>query len=151
VYSNRLEDQPFVTVLHDRINLFCFDLVDLNTQEVISGEARNSTGCRSGSPASATNPGRDRFRELLPEKAYSMTLACASHEQTQTLKRGLRIEEPEKLVGRRLGLKLRPIDTWWVAGTIKDLFAGKGRVAKVIYINPLVIRSDDYAAISIEK
>ena len=71
--------------------------------------------------------------------------------QRQTLKTGLRIEEPEKLVGRRLGLKLRPMDTWWVTGTIEDLFAGKDRVAKDIYVNPLVIHSDDYAAISIEK
>ena len=157
VYSDRLEDQPFVTVLHDRINLFCFDLVDLNTQEVISGEARNSTGCRSGSPAFAADLGKDRFREFQPEKTYNMTLTCASHEQTQTLmqrqtlKTGLRIEEPEKLVGRRLGLKLRPMDTWWVTGTIEDLFAGKDKVARDIYTNPLVIQSDDYAAISIEK
>jgi hypothetical protein len=157
VYSSRVDDQPLVTVLHDRITLFCFDLVDLNTQEVISGEARNSTGCRSGSPAFATNPGRDCFREFLPEKTYNMTLTCASHEQTQTLmqretlKAGLRIEEPEKLVGRRLGLKLRPMDAWWVAGTIEDLFSGKDRIAKDIFTNPLVIQSDDYAAISIEK
>lgn len=132
--------------------------MDLNTQEVISGEARDSTGCRSGSPAFAANLGKDCFREFLPEKTFSMTLTCASHEQTQTLmqrqtlKTGLRIEEPEKLVGRRLGLKLRPMDTWWVTGTIEDLFAGKDRVAKdSIYVNPLVIQSDDYAAISIEK
>ena len=151
VYSDRLEDLPFVTVLHDRINLFCFDLVDLNTQEVISGEACDIMGCRSGSPASATNPRRDRFREFLPEKTYKMTLTCASHEQTQTLERGLRIEEPEKLVGRRLGLRLRTMDTWWVAGTIDDLFAGKDRIAKDIYTNPLVIQSDDYAEICIEK
>jgi hypothetical protein len=71
--------------------------------------------------------------------------------QRQTLKTGLRIEEPEKLVGRRLGLKLRPMDTWWVAGTIEDLFAGKDRIAKDIYTNPLVIQSGDCAAISIEK
>jgi hypothetical protein len=38
-----------------------------------------------------------------------------------------------------------------VAGTIEDLFAGKDRVAQDIYTNPLVIQSDDYAAISIEK
>jgi len=157
VYSDRLNDQPFLTVLHDRISLFCFDLVDLNTQEVISGEARNSTGCRSGSPAFPANLGRDHFREFLPEKTYNMTLTCSSHEPTQTpmrretLKEGLRIEEPEKLVGRRLGLKLRPMDTWWVAGTIDDLFAGKDMIAKDIYTNPLVIQSDDYAAISIEK
>src|ERR1700744_4276336 len=110
-------------------------MVDLNTQEVISGEPRNSFGCRSGSPVFAAIPGRDRFREFRPEKTYDMTLTCASHEQTQTLMQrqtlitGLRIEEPEKLVGRRLGLKLRPMDAWWVAGTIEDLFAGKDRVA----------------------
>jgi hypothetical protein len=125
--------------------------VDLSTQEVISGEARNNTGCVTGLPAFPVILGRQRFREFLPEKTYNMTLTCALQEQTQTLKRGLRIEEPEKLVGKRLGLKLRPMDTWWVAGTIEDLFAGKDRVAKDIYINPLVIRSDDYAAISIEK
>ena len=151
VYSNRRSDQPFVTVLHDRINLFCFDLVDLNTQEVISGEARNNTGCMSGLPAFPAILGRERFREFHPKKTYNMTLTCASHEQTQTLKRGLRIEEPEKLVGKRLGLRLRPMDTWWVAGTIEDLFAGKDMIAKDIYINPLVIQYDDYAAISIEK
>src|SRR5271170_6034987 len=67
VYSDRLNDQPLVTVLHDRISLFCFDLVDLNTQEVISGEARNSTGCMSGSPAFAAILGKDHFREFLPE------------------------------------------------------------------------------------
>jgi hypothetical protein len=150
-YSERYMDQPFITVLHDRINFFCFDLVDLDTQEVISGEARNSTGCTAGLPAFAAILGRRRFREFLPGKTYNMTLVCASYEQTQTLKRDLRVEEPEKLVGRRLGLNLRPMDTWWVAGTIEDLFAGKDKVAKDIYINPLVIRSDDYAAISIEK
>jgi hypothetical protein len=153
VYSSRLDDRPYVTVLHDRINAFCFDLVDLNTQEVISGEPREGFGCRSGSPAFVLD--RDRFREFQPEKTYNMTLTCASHEtlvrQRQTLKTGLRIEEPEKLVGRRLGLKLRPMETWWVAGTIEDLFAGKDRIAKDIYINPLVIQSDEYAAISIEK
>jgi hypothetical protein len=157
VYSNRLDDQPLVTVLHDCTSLFCFDLVDLNTQEVISGEAAYCFGCRSGSPAFAAILGRDCFREFQPEKTYNMTLTCSSHEPTQTpmqketLKRGLRIEEPEKLVGRRLGLKLKPMDAWWVAGTIEDLFAGKDRIAKDIYTNPLVIQSDDYAAISIEK
>lgn len=144
-------DQPFITALHDRINFFCFDLVDLDTQEVISGEARNNTGCITGLPAFPAILGRHRFREFQPEKTYNMTLTCASHEQIQTLKRGLRVEEPEKLVGRRLGLRLRPMDTWWVAGTTEHLFAGKDRIAKDIYINPLVIRSDDYAAISIEK
>ena len=127
--------------------------MDLNTQEVISGEPREGFGCRSGSPAFVLD--RDHFREFQPEKTYNMTLTCASHEtlvrQRQTLKTGLRIEEPEKLVGRRLGLKLRPMETWWVAGTIEDLFAGKDRVAKDIFIDPLVIQSDEYAAISIEK
>ena len=42
IYSQSLTDQPHTTVLHDRINLFCFDLVDLDTQEIISGEARMS-------------------------------------------------------------------------------------------------------------
>jgi hypothetical protein len=157
VYSSRLDDQPLVTVLHDHLSLFCFDLVDLNTQEVISGEVRNNPGCRKGSPAFAAILNRDCFREFQPEKTYNMTLACTSHEQAETsirrhtLKTDLRIEEPEKLVGRRLGLKLRPMDAWWVAGTIEDLFAGKDRVAQDIYTNPLVIQSDDYAPISIEK
>jgi hypothetical protein len=38
-----------------------------------------------------------------------------------------------------------------VEGTIEELFAGKDKAAKGVHINPLVIQSDDYAAITIEK
>jgi hypothetical protein len=65
VYSERLTYQPHTTVLHDRINLFCFDLVGL---EVISGEARDVDGTRAGAPDFPANLGRQRFREFIPEK-----------------------------------------------------------------------------------
>ena len=52
---------------------------------------------------------------------------------------------------RTLDLKLRPMDTWRVKGTLEDLFAGKDKVVKDIYVNSLVIQSADHAAMSIEK
>jgi hypothetical protein len=152
IYSERLTDQPHVTVLHDHINLFCFDLVDLDTQEVISGEARDVDGTRAGAPAFPANLVRERFREFLPERAYHTKLTFGSQEKGQKgLQGGLRLEDPETLVGRRLGLRLRPMDTWWVEGTIDKLFAGKDTVAKDIYKNPLLIQSADCAPISIKK
>jgi hypothetical protein len=68
--------------------------MDLDSQEIISGEARNSIGAMAGAPAFPANLRREYFREFLPEKAYHMTLTCGSHEQTRTLHRGLRIEDP---------------------------------------------------------
>jgi hypothetical protein len=57
-------DQPHTTVLHDRINLFCFDVVDLDTLGIISGEVRNSVGARVGDPAFAAVLGRECSREF---------------------------------------------------------------------------------------
>jgi hypothetical protein len=105
----------------------------------------------AGEPAFAVNLGREQFRGFVPDKTYHMTLARLFDEQTLRPQRGLRIEAPETLVGRPLGLKSRPMETSWVEGTIEELFAGKDKAAKGVHITPLVIQSVDYAAIAVER
>ena len=79
-----------------------------------------------------------------------MELSCGSHDRSRTLNRGLRIEDPKTLLGRKLGLKLRSMDIWWVKRTVEELFAGKDKVAKDVYGNPFVVQSAERVAISIE-
>jgi hypothetical protein len=63
----------------------------------------------AGELAFAANLGREQFREFVPDKTHHMTLACLFDELTLRPQRGLRTEEPETLVARPLGLKLRPM------------------------------------------
>ena len=144
IYSLRLYDLPRCTVFDDSLTAFVFDVVNVNTGEVIFHEPSGNMGCTLGDVPPGPELERRRFKELEPGLGYHRELICRAEDQTKTLAQGLRLRRPELLIGRRLALKLRPTETWWKQGTIDELFRGRKKINVGRYSPPLTIVSNAY-------
>lgn len=149
IYTNRDIERPFITALHRRIGLLDFDIVDLDSELVLSGGNKNRCGVRRDEALSSPPLHRSRFREFQPGQRYHMEVSLGPKDLETSLWRGLRIEDPRALVGRRLGLRLRPMETWWWAQTMGELFAGRDVVPRCLYTCPLLIQSESCARIHV--
>ena len=107
IYKNRLRNQPRVTALHDPANLGSFDVVDQDTQEILSKERQDIIPCLSGSTNS--NFRRASSKEFKPNQKQESKFSCESDEQDIALRDGLRSKTRRfYLVGD--WLKLTPME-----------------------------------------
>jgi hypothetical protein len=155
IRSDLFRDQDLQSALTN------FEVFDVETGQVISerpAASQQSTHEVASSTCKARRArrkrpvprplSRDACSELQPDAPLTKTIVAGPRDyrsSSKVLFDGLCIADPASLVGRRLGLRLRPATALWMAKSMADLFGSDDSLPggwPDMYATPLKIKCD---------
>jgi hypothetical protein len=92
----------------------------------------------------------NQLRELTPAQIYMAD--CELRDENDLSKlfaKSFRIDDVSALSGRRLGVRLRPVQTFWATNRIDELFGDAETVRKEYWYISLMIESPNVAEFSV--
>jgi hypothetical protein len=93
---------------------------------------------------------RNQLRELTPTQTY--TADCGPRDEkdlSSSFAKAFRIDDVGALSGQRLGVRLRPVQTFWTTKGIDELFGNAETVRREYWYIPLMIESPTIAEFSV--
>lgn len=137
-------------LVETRIDGRDFDIFDKDTVVTISRQPRYATSMWT--PGMSRAPMyREQLRVLTPGQTCSGQ--CEPPNQTDLLKwftESFRIDNVSTLVGRKLGLRLRTVQTFWTTKGIDELFGEAETVRREYWYVPLMTESPAVANFCVE-
>lgn len=123
-----------------------FDVFDVDTGEMISSGPIIFTSHLWTAALPRTPIKREQLRELVPGQTYTgERVLDGGRDQLNTFLKYFRIADANTLLGRRLGVRLKPVQTFWSAKSIEELFEDKETIMRDYWYTPLTIESPAFA------
>lgn len=132
-----------------QIAFFNFDIFDTSTGEKVSGIPWIVTS-QVGTKLSRSPMIREQLGELYPYQTYTGEAELNfGEDESKPFKRFFRVTDYSTLFNRKLGVRLRPMDTFGSTKGIDELFENEDTIVRDYWYIPLTIQSPATADLAV--